>query len=59
MNKYYQKKARVRELAIYWQTLICSESSHSWDWCIKYQSMFERLGKKYGLLREFRENVII
>ena len=59
MKKTYQElKERARDKAIKWQ--------YSWyDNCYSYGElayfgkMFTRLGKRYGLLKEFRENGII
>lgn len=57
MNKYYIKKAEIRQQAIDWQ-LDFSNHNYSWgelaDWC----DYFYKMGKRYGLLREFRENGI-
>lgn len=56
-QKYLQRKAHARELAIIWQYNFAN-SSHSWQYCIEWANRFERIGRKYGLLREFRENCI-
>lgn len=53
------KKQKARQLAITWQAALDSEVQHSWQWCIDWQARFERIGRKYGLLREFRENGVI
>ena len=54
---YAEKKEQIREQAIDWQ--------NSWyDNCYSYGELaffhdyFEKMGKRYGLLREFRENAI-
>lgn len=58
MKKTYQElKADAREKAIDWQ-IDFSESSYSWEYVIVSAQYFERLGRRYGLLREFRENGI-
>ena len=55
---YYQRmKRRARNTAIYWQEKF-SEKSMSYEELAKAQSHFEKLGKRYGLLAEFRENGI-
>ena len=53
---YAERKAYARELAIEWSN--CEKPDFSWgEWCaIDYQ--FEKIGKRYGLLTEFRENCI-
>ena len=61
MNKYFNftTKARARELAINWQLDAVSMPGHSWQWCIEWRAKWERIGRRYGLLREFRENGLI
>jgi hypothetical protein len=57
-RSYYQKrKAEVREEAIEWQANF-SEHNYSYGELAYYGDYFERLGKRYGLLREFKENAI-
>ena len=48
----------LRDFAIDWQ-LSFSRFIYYQNTLIDYQSFFEDYGKKYGLLREFRENGII
>ena len=57
LTDYQKKQTLLREFAIDWQA--------SWtDFCYSYSEIsdwyyfFEEYGKKYGLLREFRENCI-
>lgn len=56
--KIPKTKADARQQAIDWQNSF-SEQNLSWGELIEYQNHFEKYGKKYGLLREFRENGII
>lgn len=58
MSKYYEKKAEIREQAIMWQ-LDFNNHNYSWLELANFGDYFYRLGKRYGLLREFRENGII
>jgi hypothetical protein len=58
MNYYQRKKQIVRDLAIEWQ-LSFEKHNYSWSDIADWGSYFERLGRRYGLLREFRENGII
>ena len=58
MKTYKEKKEYVMQKAIDWQ--------RSFDYCIwrygeiaEFQAKFQRLGKRFGLLKEFRENGII
>jgi hypothetical protein len=55
-QSYYQKrKAEVREEAIEYSY---SEEELSYGELADKQDYFRRLGKRYGLLREFKENAI-
>lgn len=56
-NRYQIKKANARQKAIDWQYYF-AETSMSWEALIYWQRYFEKLGKRYGLLTEFRENCI-
>lgn len=57
-QEYYNRmKRRARNTAIHWQEKF-SEKSMSYEELAKAQSHFEKLGKRYGLLTEFRENGI-
>ena len=57
MNYYQRRKEQVRQEAIEWQ-LDFSNHNYSWGELAIWQEHFERLGRRYGLLREFRENAI-
>lgn len=54
---YAEKKERAREEAINWQ-LNESWKSMSWAKVAEWSNYFEKLGRRYGLLKEFRENGI-
>lgn len=56
-NGYQQKKAAARQKAVDWQ-LGFPEKSWSWEELFLAQAYFEKLGRRYGLLGEFRENCI-
>lgn len=56
MNNYQIAKENAREKAREWQL---AEDNYSYSELAYWQSYFERLGKRYGLLTEFRENGII
>lgn len=58
MTKYQVEKERVREKAIEWQ-LDFENHNYCWSEITYWQDYFEKLGKRYGLLKEFRENGII
>lgn len=52
------KKEEAREQAISWQRTI-QYQNYTYSELAQWQAYFEQLGRKYGLLREFRENGII
>lgn len=58
MSKYLQGKAKARQDAInfqYW----ASQQALSWNELFVETSKFYRLGKRYGLLKEFKENGVL
>ena len=57
MKTYKQRKEAARESAIIWQHE-ATEKNLSYLELAEAASRFEKLGRKYGLLREFRENGI-
>lgn len=57
-REYYNRmKHRARDTALCWQEKFANKSM-SWGELAEAQSYFEKLGKKYGLLAEFRDNGI-
>lgn len=57
MSKYYEKQAEIREQAIEWQNDF-GNHNYSWGELAYYSDYFYKYGKRYGLLREFKENGI-
>lgn len=57
MSKYQKAKARAREMAQEFSSEISEMNPSWWDIC-DAQDRYEKLGRRYGLLREFRENGI-
>lgn len=55
---YTKAKQRAREQAVQWQAET-AQGSQSWAELAQAAARFEALGRRYGLLREFRENGII
>lgn len=55
---YREKKAKAREEAIRWQAEF-QDHDYSYSELVYWQAHFEKLGKRYGLTREFKENGII
>lgn len=58
MTRYEKGKEAARQYAINWQSW-ASTVSMTYDQLFMWQSIFERIAKKWGLLTEFRENGII
>ena len=54
---YTERKEMARNDAINWQSDFAM-NVYSWGELAFWADHFERLGKRYGLLREFRENGI-
>ena len=57
MNNYQKRKEAARQEAIDWQ-LEESQYPYSYGGLLIIQDYFYKLGKRFGLLREFRENAI-
>lgn len=58
MNKYQKYKEKTRQEAIEWQ-LDFEKQDYCWGDLHIYQQYFENKAKRYGLVKEFRENCII
>lgn len=58
MNAYQKAKERARGKAMEWQTTF-NEHNYSYEELVEWQEHFEKLGRRCGLLAEFRENGII
>ena len=56
--KYTEAKEKVRNEAIEWQMTFC-EHSYSYGELAYFTDYFERKARRYGLIREFRENGIL
>lgn len=54
---YKEQKQKARELAAQWQH---DFANNNYDWLelANWGEHFTKLGKRYGLLKEFRENGI-
>ena len=57
MNKYQKQKEAARQHAIEWQ-LENGERNMYMSELAEVGEYFARLGRRFGLLREFRENAI-
>lgn len=58
MNRYQQKKEEARQEAINWQHEF-SQHNYSYSELADWGDYFTKLGCRFGLLKEFRENAII
>ena len=57
-KSYQELKEAARQEAMDWQEWL-SDHSVSYEGLAIATSVFENLGRRYGLTREFRENAII
>lgn len=57
-KSYEEKRADLRDKAIEW-SFASGAANWSYGELADIQEFFERNGKRYGLIREFRENCII
>ena len=55
---YLERKAKARKEAIRWQAEF-QDHNYSYSELADWQAHFEKLGKRYGLTREFKENDIL
>ena len=58
MNTYQKNKARARHTAQAWQAAM-NENTPTWGELAESTAYFEKIGKRYGLIKEFKENGII
>lgn len=58
MRTYQQKKEAARNQAIEWQGTF-AQQNYSYGELADWAAHFEHLGRRFGLLTEFRENGII
>lgn len=56
--KEYTMKEKAENVAIYWQS-VASSGTFSYNWFLKWESVFQKIGKKYGILEIFKENGIV
>ena len=57
MKTYAERKEEIRNEAIEYQ-MSWQDHCYSYEGIIIMAEYFERMGRRYGLLREFRENAI-
>ena len=55
---YQERKESARQAAIEWQGYF-DNSNYSWLELCAIAEYFEKIGRRYGLLKEFFENCII
>lgn len=58
INVYKINKEKIREKAIEWQYNY-NNQNYSYEELLEMEEIFWKYGKRYGLLKEFRENGII
>ncbi len=55
---YQERKEAARQAAQEWQAGF-ADGAHSWEELANAGAYFEKLARRYGLVREFKENGII
>lgn len=58
MNTYRKAQERARNKAVEWQ-IDFNNHNYSYGELIYYGNYFDKLARRYGLVKEFRENGII
>ena len=58
MNEYQKRKENARNKAIRFQSTL-DEYNLSWGELAEWQDYFYKLARRYGLVKEFKENAII
>lgn len=58
MKNYQTRKEAARRAAIAFQ-IGASAAAYSWGELAEIQEYFEKIARRFGLVREFRENAII
>lgn len=58
MTRYQQRKEEARQEAINWQHEF-NQHNYSYSELADWGDYFTKLGRRFGLLKEFRENAII
>ena len=58
MNKYQKQKENARQAAQAWQSDF-NNCCYSWQDLAEFLTYFERLARRYGLIKEFTENGIL
>lgn len=59
MSRYERGKAKTIEMAMAYQNSFAEGKSYYWSEIFEIQSNLERRAKRYGLLRELRNEGII
>lgn len=57
LTSYAENQEALRNIAIEWQYNF-EEMNYSWGDLSEWQDFFTEYGRKYGLMREFKENAI-
>lgn len=57
-KNYAQRKEMARNEAINWQMDFANQN-YSYSELVEFSSYFEKLGKRFGLTKQFKENGII
>lgn len=58
MNTYQKNKEKVRNFAIKWQSEF-GDHNYSLGELASFENYFEKMGRRYGLIKEFKAECII
>ena len=55
---YKEKKEKARQFAMNWQNNFY-KMTYDWQAVIQWNERWQKIGRKYGLVKEFKENGVI
>ena len=59
MSNYEKNKNKIRQQAIDWLASFSEGKTYYWSEMAEASDYFEKMGRRYGLLQEFRDNGVV
>ena len=59
MSNYEENKNKIRQQAIDWLESFSEGKNYCWSEIAETSDYFEKMGRRYGLLQEFRDNGVV